>query len=326
MQIRVDGIEKKVFLAEIVGARPPVPTQAKQPPAGYLSPVALRAVRASSKKAGAERFSVKSLAPQAKEKGKQAQILQLALTSCSVRFLEADRALTCQTSCYVSATEVTVIDTKSQILWLRSGSSIPAKISIRRLSDSERIIVNQTQLAANQAEAKQKAEADAAMLNAKIELLRKVSDEQDDALDKAHENPLGGKQAIVDYLLAADALSIKGEVAFAVLRVVYGMTQKKAAAEAQVSLKTIKRAVSKMKMTQYAKLFKRSRIQKREALKEIKNAPEHWSAARELAKSDPEKLRYIIEGMIIRAHSNNAEPEPQEEQLDGEGETEPQSG
>ena len=215
----------------------------------------------------------------------------------------ADRALTCITECFVSPNEVTAIDTKLNKLCLGKGLMIPAMISVRKLLDPERIIVDQLR---SEAELTAKIEAHCDKVNKltnSIQTLTQVNVENAAQLDQRRDNPLCCREASADYLLTMDALKIKRNVSIALLGLAYGDTIEKAAQAANVSKSTIKRKLAKARQTDYKNLFARTRAQKLEARKSMKKPDESWSQLRNLAEHfDPETLRSLIDQKIQRIH------------------------
>jgi len=305
-KIVLDGVETQVYLAEITRARTPATRHWAKLPAGSVLPTATGTAHTGLTKARSAGFGVKISASQPEEKGKQAKINYLASMGCTIRLLLADRALTCVTDCFVPPTEVTAVDTKLNKLRLGLGPIIPATISVRRLLDKERIIVNQLQSAADGAEAARKRDAATAELTAKIDTqgvhvnkifselrtLTALNVEKSAQLDKCYEHPLSNPEAITEYLLTADSLNIKPTTAVALIWTAHGYTYKKAANETKVSVETIKRAITKMRETPYKKFFCRTKKQKVEARQSIGNDKfaKIISLIQDLSKKDREAL------------------------------------
>jgi hypothetical protein len=233
----------------------------------------------------------------------------------------SDRALICVTDSFVPPNEVIAVDTKQNKLYLGSGTVIPARISVRRLHDDERIIMNQMQSAANQADTNRNRDAETVKLMAKIDTqgvnldkltgsiqtLTQMHAEEAAQRDKWRENPLCSPEAIADYLLTTNSLHIKPDVAVALIEIAYGKTHKKAAIQAKISIATIKRAVRKMRTTAYSRLFTRKRKQKQEAWRSIEQPDKTMSTLREMAERNPDELRSFTEQIIHRAQSNDVD-------------------
>jgi hypothetical protein len=279
-----------------------------------------------SSRVGQSGFGVKSFAIPRKKNGKQMKMLNLALAGLEVKLLMSDRAVTFTTDRFVAVDQITSIDTEQQQLCLASGTKIPANITARKLLDVERIIVNQMQSSVDDAEANQKRDAAAVKLTAKIDTqgikvdkvvsemqtLTQMNAEDAAQRDKWCENPLTSREAMADFLLTADNLHIKREVAVALIGTALGDTAKKAANLARVSETTIKRAKRDMRKTLYKRLFSRTRKEKLEAFKSIHHPDKTLSLLRQMAEEDPDRLRSFTDQMIHRAQYNDGH-EPSDE-------------
>jgi hypothetical protein len=327
MQIKFNGVKTQVFLAEIVKA--PAARRFDKLPSGSLTPVAAGIASAVSTKAGLAGFGVKTFTPQPKEKGSQTKILDVALTGCSIRFLMSDRALICGTDSFVPPNEVIAVDTKQNKLYLGSGTTIPARISVRRLHDDERIIVNQMQSAADEAEADRKRDAETVKLMAKIDTqgvnvnkltgsiqtLTQMNAEEAAQREKWCEDPLSNREAIVDYLLSTRELKIQGDLAVSLLMHAYGKTQQEAATDAGVHLSTFKRALKKLRETPYKKIFDKTQKQKLETRQSIGSDKyaKMISLVKTLSQKEKEELRaFFLETINPAQRVNKFENEPED--------------
>jgi predicted DNA-binding protein YlxM (UPF0122 family) len=120
--IKVDNTEERVWRMEIL----------------YPSLEDIRSILKSRDISGSLKTLpiLKKLFP-SKKKGECARVLESALLRCSAKLLLSDRNLTYKVEGFFHPNAIAAIDTKKQLLFMKSGTQISAKLLFSRLSISE---------------------------------------------------------------------------------------------------------------------------------------------------------------------------------------------